>query len=408
MGCVTAACLAQMGHTVIGVDKDEHKVRSVLDGKAPFFEPGLDQVVADAVKSKTLTATMSGAAALNTADVAMICVGTPSQRDGNLKTEYLSSASLEIGESLKNRTSTKPLTVAVRSTMFPGTCEEVVAPHVGNKAAIVVHPEFMREGNALHDFRNPPLLVFGGDDSAALAMVASLYSSLSVEPSFVTTRTAEMIKYACNAFHAVKIGFANEIGTLCESLQIDGREVMETLCRDTTLNISPAYLKPGLPFGGSCLPKDLRALVYRARHQDLNLPLLQSVLSSNDEHLSRGIQGVLDLPKGRLGVFGLAFKENTDDLRESPVVTLLEQLIGKGRDVRVFDPHIRLDQIYGSNRNFILNAVPHIARLLDYDLDQMLAWSDHVIVAQKPAPAFLERLKRSGRPVLNLSGSAGV
>ncbi len=397
-----------MGHTVIGVDKDEHKVRSVLDGKAPFFEPGLDQVVADAVKSKTLTATMSGAAALNTADVAMICVGTPSQRDGNLKTEYLSSASLEIGESLKNRTSTKPLTVAVRSTMFPGTCEEVVAPHVGNKAAIVVHPEFMREGNALHDFRNPPLLVFGGDDSAALAMVASLYSSLSVEPSFVTTRTAEMIKYACNAFHAVKIGFANEIGTLCESLQIDGREVMETLCRDTTLNISPAYLKPGLPFGGSCLPKDLRALVYRARHQDLNLPLLQSVLSSNDEHLSRGIQGVLDLPKGRLGVFGLAFKENTDDLRESPVVTLLEQLIGKGRDVRVFDPHIRLDQIYGSNRNFILNAVPHIARLLDYDLDQMLAWSDHVIVAQKPAPAFLERLKRSGRPVLNLSGSAGV
>jgi GDP-mannose 6-dehydrogenase len=289
--------------------------------------------------------------------------------------------------------------------VFPGTCEEVIAPSLGPGPLLVVHPEFMREGSAIRDFERPPLLVFGGSD-AAVRQVASLYASLDVEPTFVSTRTAEMIKYACNTFHAVKIGFANEIGTLCSKLDIDGGEVMATLCRDVTLNISSAYLKPGLPFGGSCLPKDLRALVYRARHSDVKLPLLESVLPSNDEHLARSIQSVLDLPKGRIGVFGLAFKENTDDLRESPVVALLEQMIGKGRDVRVFDPHIRMDQIYGSNRNFILTAVPHIARLLDYDLEQMLSWSDHVVVAQKPAPAYLERLQRSGRPLLNLSAPA--
>jgi GDP-mannose 6-dehydrogenase len=408
VGCVTAACLARLGHRVIGVDKDAHKVESIQQGRSPFFEPGLDDIVAAEAAAGRLRATLSAADALSDADIAMICVGTPSQRDGNLTTDYLQRASLEIQSVLAGRAASKnSLVVAVRSTVFPGTCEEVVIPNVGQSTVVVAHPEFMREGSAIRDFERPPLLVFGGPDDAA-KKVAALYSALDVEPSFVSMRTAEMIKYACNTFHAVKIGFANEIGTLCSKLNIDGNEVMATLCRDTTLNISAAYLKPGLPFGGSCLPKDLRALVYRARHQDLNLPLLQSVLPSNDEHLARSIQGVMDLPKAHLGVFGLAFKENTDDLRESPVVTLLEQLIGKGRDVRVFDPHIRLDQIYGSNRNFIMSAVPHIARLLDYDLEQMLAWSDYVIVAQKPAPAFLERLNRSGRPLINLANPVAI
>jgi len=415
VGCVTAAGLASLGHRVIGVDKDSHKVDSVQNGRSPFFEPGLDDLVSAQVAASRLSATTSASDAIRDADIVMICVGTPSRRDGNLTTDFLQRASIEIREVLPARDGGKsPLVVAVRSTVFPGTCEEVIVPAVGPGPTVVVHPEFMREGSAIRDFERPPLLVFGGPD-AAVRQVAALYAPLEVEPTFVSTRTAEMIKYACNTFHAVKIGFANEIGTLCSKLNIDGNEVMSTLCRDVTLNISPAYLKPGLPFGGSCLPKDLRALVYRARHNDVRLPMLESVLPSNEEHLTRSIQSVLDLPKGRLGVFGLAFKENTDDLRESPVVSLLEQLIGKGRDVRVFDPHIRMDQIYGSNRNFILTAVPHIARLLDYDLDQMLSWADHVIVAQKPAPAFLERLERSGRPLLNLlappnqqSAAAGI
>lgn len=405
VGCVSAACLAALGHRVVGVDKDEHKVKSVADGRSPFFEPGLDELVAENVRANRLTATTRAMDAVADADIALICVGTPSRRDGYLTTDYLKSAALEIKLAIGQRSSTRrPLIVAIRSTAFPGTCEEVVLASLADaRAAVIVHPEFMREGSAVKDFQQPPLLVFGGPDPAVLQRAASLYSSLEVEPSFVSMRTAEMIKYACNAFHAVKIGFANEIGALCGELNIDGAEVMDTLCKDKILNISTAYLKPGLPFGGSCLPKDLRALVYRARHGNLKLNLLESVLPGNDEHLRRGIQAVLDLPVRRLGIFGLAFKENTDDLRESPVVTLLEQLVGKGRDVRVFDPHIRLDQIYGTNLKFVLDAIPHIARLLEYDLDQMLSWADHVIIAQKPAAAVAEQIRRSGRPVFDLT-----
>jgi len=402
VGCVTAGCLARLGHTVIGVDKDEAKVNSVQSGRSPFFEPGLDEVVKEQVALGRLSATNSAADALANADIAMICVGTPSQRDGNLSTEYLRRVSIEIGRTVIGSKSERPLIVAVRSTMFPGTCEEVVAANLGDGITAVVHPEFMREGSAIRDFERPPLLVFGGPVEATRT-VAALYASLDVEPTFVSIRTAEMIKYACNTFHAVKIGFANEVGTLCSKLNIDGNEVMATLCRDTTLNISPAYLKPGLPFGGSCLPKDLRALVYRARHSDVKLPLLESVLPSNDAHLTRMNQHVVDLPKQRLGVFGLAFKENTDDLRESPVVNMLEYLIGKGWDLRVFDPHIRLDLIHGANREFLLKAIPHIARLLDNDLDLMLGWADHVIIAQKPSAEYIDRLRRSGRPLLDLS-----
>jgi GDP-mannose 6-dehydrogenase len=405
VGCVSAACLAALGHSVIGVDKDEHKVKNVGDGRSPFFEPGLDELVAENVRANRLTATTRAIDAVVDADIALICVGTPSRKDGNLTTDYLRSAALEIKLAIGDRANTQvPLIVAIRSTAFPGTCEEVVIEALGDaRATVVVHPEFMREGSAIRDFQQPPLLVFGGPDLAVLQRTASLYATLDVEPSFVSIRTAEMIKYACNAFHAVKIGFANEIGTLCGELNINGAEVMDTLCKDKVLNISPAYLKPGLPFGGSCLPKDLRALVYRARRSNLKLNLLESVLPANDEHLRRGIDAVLDLPARRLGIFGLAFKENTDDLRESPVVTLLEQLIGKGRDVRVFDPHIRLDQIYGTNLKFILGAIPHIARLLEYDLEHMLSWADHVIIAQKPTTAVVERIVHSGRPVFDLT-----
>jgi GDP-mannose 6-dehydrogenase len=243
----------------------------------------------------------------------------------------------------------------------------------------------------------------GGDDRESVRRVAALYDVLAVAPCLVTLRTAEMIKYACNCFHAVKIGFANEIGTLCTRLNIPANEVMATLCKDDHLNISPAYLKPGFAFGGSCLPKDLRALTYRASRLDLDLPLLQNVMASNEAHLQRATNAVLALGNARIGVFGLAFKENTDDLRESPVVSLMESLIGKGRELRIFDPHIQMDQIYGANRQFVLNAIPHIGRLMVATVDEMVEWAEHIVITQKPSPAVRETLVASGKPLLSVA-----
>jgi GDP-mannose 6-dehydrogenase len=391
-----------LGHQVTGIDRDEFKVKSVLAGAAPFFEPGLEELVKDEVAKGRLSASLNLAEALPEADIAMICVGTPSAKNGNLSPDQLCRVADEIAALLPGRS--LPLTVAVRSTVYPGTCEEVVMARLSAypDIAVVSNPEFLREGTAVRDFMEPSLLVVGGGNPDAVARVAGLYAGLLVEPCLVSLRTAELIKYASNAFHAVKIAFANEIGTLAATLGINGVEVMDTLCHDTVLNISRAYLKPGFAFGGSCLPKDLRALVYRASRLDLKLPLLESVLPSNDRHLERALQAILDLPARRIGVFGLAFKENTDDLRESPVVTLLEQLIGKGRNVHVFDPQISPERIYGSNRQYLLAAIPHIGRLFDSSLEEMLAWADHVVIAQKPTPTLAGLIDASGLPVLDL------
>jgi len=297
--------------------------------------------------------------------------------------------------------------VAIRSTVYPGTCEEVVAPILGHaeKVSVVDNPEFLREGTAVKDFIEPSLLVIGGACGTAVQAVADLYSPIDIEPCLVSTKTAEMIKYACNGFHALKVAFANEMGALCDRMSIPAHEVMETFCRDTRLNISPAYLKPGFAFGGSCLPKDLRALTFRGNQLDLKLPLLESVLPSNGRQLERAIDRVMDLPVGKIGVYGLAFKENTDDLRESPVVSLLEYLIGKGRDVRVFDPHIQIEAIYGKNRNFVMQAIPHIGRLMCSPLEELLGWAEHVVVAQKPSSEMRERLLASGLPLVDLVGA---
>jgi len=405
VGCVTAACLSHLGHRVVGVDRDPFKVESVLAGRAPFFEPGLEKLVRNNVAAGRLSATTSLADALEPAGIAMIAVGTPSEKNGNLGLDQLRRVSQEIGELVRQRDT--ELIVAVRSTVYPGTCEEVVlAAMTGSPLVVVVsNPEFLREGTAVKDFMEPSLVVVGGSDARAVARVAAIYSGLPAEPALVGLRTAELIKYACNGFHAVKIAFANEIGALAGELGIDGAGVMDTLCRDTALNISRAYLRPGFAFGGSCLPKDLRALVYRASRLDLDLPLLKSVLPSNTAHLDRAIRLALELPADKLGVFGLAFKENTDDLRESPVVLLLEALIGKGRKVRVYDPHIQLGEIYGSNQQYLLSAIPHIGNLLDDRLETMLSWADHVLVAQKPSHDMLARLESSGKPLADLVGA---
>jgi GDP-mannose 6-dehydrogenase len=414
VGCVTAACLARLGHKVVGVDRDEFKVNRILAGAAPFYEPGLGEIVREAVAGGALSASTGLAGALSGAEIVLICVGTPSAKNGNLGLEQLRRVVGEIGDVLSTGQSACPnLTIAVRSTVYPGTCEEVVLePLAPYGVAVVSNPEFLREGTAVKDFQEPSLLVVGGSDAEAVRRVAGIYlgngrgaAGLPVEPCLVSLRTAEMIKYASNAFHAVKIGFANEIGTLAAALGIDGAEVMDTLCRDTVLNISRAYLKPGFAFGGSCLPKDLRALVYRASRLDLKLPLLESVLPSNERHLERALEILMDLPARRLAVFGLAFKENTDDLRESPVVRLLEQLIGKGRDVRVFDPQIQPNRIYGSNQQYLLAAIPHIGKLFDSSLEHMLAWADHLAIAQKPSPENAALIAASGLPVTDLVNS---
>lgn len=403
VGCVTAACLANLGHRVVGVDTDEFKVRNVMAGNAPFYEPGLEEIVRSTVASGRLKASSCLPASLAGADIALICVGTPSEANGNLGLTQLRRVSEEIAAHLSDRT--KPLIVVIRSTVFPGTCEEVVMGAMRGKTnfTIVSNPEFLREGVAVRDFLEPSLLVVGGDDQDAVRTVANLYAGLDVEPCLVSLRTAEMIKYACNCFHAVKIGFANEIGTLCGRLGIPAGEVMLTLCRDVKLNVSPAYLKPGFAFGGSCLPKDLRALTYRASRMDLKLPLLESVMPGNERHLERAIQAALALPATRIGVFGLAFKENTDDLRESPVVTLIEHLLGKGRDLRVYDPHIVINQIYGSNKNYVLNAVPHIGKLMAASLDEILESCQSLVVTQKASTEAAEKIKVSGIGVLDLA-----
>lgn len=401
VGCVTSACLARLGHQVTGLDRDEFKVASVLDGRAPFFEPGLEEAIQQSVSSGHLTATASAEEALTNAQIALLCVGTPSNQYGNISLEQMDRVCAEIARHQSGRA--EPLIAAIRSTVFPGTCEEMYAKHferLGN-VSIVSNPEFLREGTAMRDFVEPSLIVVGGGGEPA-GKVASIYDGLGMAASLVSLRTAEMIKYACNAFHAVKISFANEIGSLASVLGVDPAEVMQTLCQDTRLNISTAYMKPGFAFGGSCLPKDLRALNYRAKRMHQDLPMLASVLESNQKHLARAIDAVLALPTTRLSIFGLAFKEQTDDLRESPVVALIEQLVGKGREVRIYDPQIQLDAIYGSNRGFLFAAVPHIEHLMVGSIEELLEWSGHVVIAQKPSPAMNQRLHQSGRQLLDL------
>jgi GDP-mannose 6-dehydrogenase len=403
VGCVSSACLAEIGHTVLGVDRDAHKVKMITMGESPFYEAGLSELIGRNVTAGRLRAGAVDAEALAAADVVILCVGTPSQANGNIDLSQLRRVCTEIAGMLGTRT--KRLAVVVRSTVFPGTCESLLETVFAQRddVDLVSNPEFLREGTAVKDFMEPSLIVVGGTTDEAAHRVGSLYDGLPGETSIVSLRTAEMIKYACNAFHAVKIGFANEIGSLASSLGVNPEQVMATMCLDTKLNISKAYMKPGFAFGGSCLPKDLRALTFRASRMDLRLPMLESVLASNDEHLRRGIRDVMAVPGKRIGLFGLAFKDGTDDLRESPVITIIEHLIGKGREVKIFDPHIQLDAIYGSNLSFVMSALPHVGKLLTRGLGEMIGASDTLVIAQKPSAEAMAEMKASGLPMLDLT-----
>jgi GDP-mannose 6-dehydrogenase len=382
VGCVTAACLAKAGHQVIGVDVNHDKVAMLGAGRSPIVEAGLEGLLAEAVAGARLRATTSARQAVCQSDVALICVGTPGRANGQPDVQAVAAVGREIGRALTGRSA--PFTVVLRSTMLPGTTESVLVPALrdgaGEVPRLAVNPEFIREGSALRDFVAPPFTLVGCEDPATAAWLRELY--VGVEAPFVhtTVRTAEMIKYAANAFHALKVCFANEIGDLCEAFAIDAGEVMRIFLMDRKLNVSEAYLRPGFAFGGSCLPKDLRALLHAARAADVDGPLLSAILPSNAARIRRGVEAVLQTRRRRVGVVGLAFKQGTDDLRESPMVTLVETLIGKGCDVRILDRNVAISRLIGANRRYIEEEIPHIASLMCRDTDELLRHAEVLVI----------------------------
>jgi len=387
VGAVTAACFASRGHKVIGVDPNPLKVERIQEGMSPIVEAGVQEMIAAARAAKLVSATQDSILAVDQSDILFICVGTPSLRNGKLDLSHIRKASVDIGHALRGKESF--CWIVVRSTVLPGTTETVIIPAIeaasGKKAGhdflVCFNPEFLREGTAVADFLNPPFTVIGSGDSVRAAKVRDIYSFLSAAVYETPISSAEMVKYSCNAFHALKVAFANEIGTICNAAGIDRDTVAHILKSDTRLNISTAYLTPGFGFGGSCLPKDLRALTYRLKELDLKLPLLESILPSNSEHIDRAADTILSLNKRKVGVLGLSFKPGTDDLRESPMVHLIKKLIAEGCDIRIWDDNVSLGRLIGSNRQFIEEYIPHIGTLLREDWDNVVAHAEVLVLA---------------------------
>ena len=386
VGTVAAGCLAREGHHVVGVDTEPRKVELVNAGRSPIIEKDIGGIISEQVAAGRLTATTDVAAAIAHADLSFICVGTPSRGNGDIELKYVRRVCEQIGAGLRHHHGAP--VVAVRSTMLPGTMRGVVIPaleaasgrRAGVEFGVCINPEFLREGTAVHDYYHPPKTVIGEINRASGDVLASLYSRLSAPLVRTDIDTAEMVKYADNAWHALKVGFANEIGTLCKALGVDSHRVMDIFCQDTKLNLSPYYLKPGFAFGGSCLPKDLRALLHKARTLDLSLPILGAILPSNEHQIARGVQAVIDKGSRKVGILGFSFKAGTDDLRESPVVELAERLIGKGYDLRLYDRNVRLASIHGANREYILERIPHISRLMVASIDEVLEHAATLVI----------------------------
>lgn len=411
VGSVSAACLAAAGHEVTGVDVDPGKLALVRTGRSPVTEPDLDDLLGGAVAAGRLHVTGDVQEAVRRSDVSLVCVGTPSRRNGSLDSTFVERVVQQIGAALAGGEAYH--VVAIRSTMLPGLLEsrlvglleEASGRSVGADIGMCANPEFLREGSAIRDFQAPPFTLIGETDGRAGDVLAQVYAHLSAPVHRVRPDEASMVKYASNAFHAIKVAFANEVGALSHQLGIDGRQVMRIFCEDGDLNISSRYLKPGFGFGGSCLPKDLRALTYVAREQDLDTPLLASVLHSNEAHIRRVVETVLDSRKRRVALLGLSFKHGSDDLRESPFVTLAEALIGKGLVLRVCDPDVALGQLVGRNRAYIEARLPHVAQLMEADWESMVRDADVVIVAKRIAGADrLAGAMRTGQLVIDLVG----
>jgi GDP-mannose 6-dehydrogenase len=401
VGCVSAACFASRGHRVIGVDVNPDKVEALRQGRSPVVEERIGDLTAEVVAAGDLTVTSGLDAAVLNTDLSLVCVGTPSASNGGLSTAFLEQVTDEIGAALARKDGWH--VVVYRSTMVPGTCEDLLIPRLesasGKRAGVdfgvCVNPEFLREGTSVRDFYDPPKTVVGGTDSRSAEMVIGLYEGLPGQRFQVPIRVAEMTKYVDNSFHALKVGFANEIGAICSSMALDSHAVMEIFVADTKLNISPAYFRPGFAFGGSCLPKDVRALTHTARRHDVDIPLLGNLLPSNESQMRRAVDLVLATGRRNVGIFGLSFKPGTDDLRDSPMVELAERLIGKGFNVKIYDATVVLSRLTGANRTYIRQQLPHIGDLLTDDVDAVLDHGD-VLIAGSPEPRVVEAIARAG------------
>jgi GDP-mannose 6-dehydrogenase len=389
VGCVSAACLAKDGHDVIGVDVNPTKVDIINSGKSPIVEPGINELIQEVVNARKLSATTNSSEAVQSTDVSLVCVGTPSKPNGSLNLDHVRRVCEEIGAAIGAKSERH--TVVIRSTMLPGSVESVVQPALekasGKKAreefGLSVNPEFLREGTSLKDFYAPPFTLIGADDEQTAAIVSGLYSNIDA-PIFTTSmKTAEMVKYVCNCFHALKVSFANEIGNVCKALELDSHEVMNIVCADTKLNLSSYYLKPGFAFGGSCLPKDLRAVTYKAKELDVDVPVLSAISVTNRLQVDRALDMVLRTGNKRVGVLGFSFKAGTDDLRESPRVTLIETLIGKGLELVIYDRDVSLARLFGSNKEYIEHEIPHIAKLMRSSIDDVLNAANTIVIGNK-------------------------
>jgi GDP-mannose 6-dehydrogenase len=409
VGSVSAACFAREGHEVLGVDVNSTKVEIINRGQSPIVEEGIGELIGEMVSANRLRATTDAAQAVHETEVSLVCVGTPSNANGSLDLGYIKRTCQEIGAALE--TKREPHTVVMRSTMLPGSMEQVVVPalevYSGRKAGrnlgVCINPEFLREGTSLKDFYAPPFTLIGADDEDTAALVRRLYSNIKA-PLYVTSlKAAEMVKYACNCFHALKVTFANEIGNICKGLQIDSHEVMEVFCQDTKLNLSPYYLKPGFAFGGSCLPKDLRAINYKAKELDVEVPVLSSIMQSNRLQVERALEMILRTGKRKVGVLGFSFKAGTDDLRESPMVSLIEALIGKGIQLDIYDRDVSLARLFGANKEYIEREIPHISQLMRANIGEVLEAAEVLVIGNK-AEEFrqIESQLRSDQTVIDL------
>jgi GDP-mannose 6-dehydrogenase len=402
VGAVSLACLARDGHTVIGVDIDETKLELIRAGNTPVVEEGMVELMAQLAVSNRLSVTTNALQAVLRSELSLICVGTPSAANGSQDLTATINVARELGRAL--RAKREPHVFAFRSTLVPGTVEDVLRPILERESGkrdgegfhVCFQPEFLREGTSIRDYDKPPFTIVGASHEAPVAALRDLFGHLPCEFHVTSIRAAEMLKYCCNNFHAIKITFANETARLCEALGVNPFEVMDLVCKDRQLNISPAYLKPGFAFGGSCLPKDLRATLYLAKSRDVELPMHAGVLGSNRMHVDHAIAKVLASGKRRVGMIGLSFKTGTDDLRESPLVLLAEQFIGKGLNLLIYDPDVHLSQLLGANRRFIEQHLPHIGSLLRGDIDDVIKESDILVVGLNNAH-ILEALARHAR-----------
>ena len=409
VGCVSASSFAGDGHEVVGVDVNADKVSAINEGRSPIVEPGLDVLLSRCMSEGRLRATTDTADAVHDSDVSLLCVGTPSRKNGSLDLSYLKGVSEKVGTALKDKSSYH--VVVVRSTVLPGTTHDVVIPALerasgkkyGEGFGVSVNPEFLREGTALKDFRKPPLTLVGHNHAADASGTIALYQAIDAPLISTSIRVAEMMKYTSNTWHALKVVFANEIGNVCKKLDIDSHEVMDIFCRDEKLNLSSYYLKPGFAFGGSCLPKDVRALQYRAKELDVELPLISQILPSNKAQIQNALEQVLETGKKTVGLLGFSFKAGTDDLRESPIVILAEALLGKGVSLKIYDKNVSLAKLVGANKEYIENQIPHLSSLLCNTIDEVIAGSELIVVGNQ-APEFSEALTqcRADQIILDL------